>query len=91
MIYKVHFIQRSKGHIERLKRSEPGAYEKFKALLKELEQHPRTGLGKPKPLKGNHSGSWSRRIDSKHRLVYRIDDEVVVVLVLSAIGHYDDK
>ena len=36
-------------------------------------------------------GRWSRRITKKHRLVYRIYENNVVVLVLRAYGHYDDK
>jgi toxin YoeB len=42
-------------------------------------------------LKGQPEGRWSRRISQKHRLVYRIFDTEVLVLVLSAYGHYDDK
>ncbi|PID89007.1 MAG: type II toxin-antitoxin system mRNA interferase toxin, RelE/StbE family, partial [Bacteroidia bacterium] len=30
----------------------------------------------------------SRRITSEHRLIYLIKEEVVEVLLLSAIGHY---
>ena len=33
-----------------------------------------TGIGKPEALKGNLQGFYSRRIDSEHRLVYRIDE-----------------
>ncbi|MCH5308145.1 MAG: type II toxin-antitoxin system YoeB family toxin [Prevotella sp.] len=36
-------------------------------------------------------GQWSRRITQKHRLVYEIHDAEVVVLVLTAYGHYDDR
>ena len=32
------------------------------------------GIGKPKPLRGNLSGWWSRRIDDANRIVYRIQD-----------------
>ncbi|HRN44897.1 MAG TPA: type II toxin-antitoxin system YoeB family toxin [Flavobacterium sp.] len=35
--------------------------------------------------------TWSRRINDKHRLIYRIESEKVIVLVLSLWGHYDDK
>ncbi len=31
------------------------------ALLKDIELHPFSGIGKPEPLKGE-SGKWSRRI-----------------------------
>ena len=30
------------------------------------------GIGKPEALTGNLAGFWSRRIDGKNRIVYRI-------------------
>lgn len=60
-------------------------------MIEELQDHPKTGTGKPKPLSGNRSGEWSRRITDKHRLIYKIEEDTVIVLVLSAWGHYDDK
>jgi toxin YoeB len=60
-------------------------------LLTELKTHPKTGTGKPEQLKHFKEPTWSRRITDKHRLVYRIQDETVTVLVISAYGHYEDK
>ena len=57
----------------------------------ELQEHPRTGTGKPEPLSEGRAGQWSRRISQKHRLIYEIEDTIVKVDVLSAYGHYDDK
>jgi toxin YoeB len=54
-------------------------------------EHPYTGTGKPKPMKYEFSGCYSRRITKKHRLVYSVDDDKVIVLVLSVSGHYNDK
>jgi toxin YoeB len=56
-----------------------------------LVEHPTTGTGHPKQLSGDRAGQWSRRINQKHRLLYMIDGDKVVVLLLSAYGHYDDK
>ncbi|RDB34283.1 Txe/YoeB family addiction module toxin [Exiguobacterium sp. RIT594] len=39
-----------------------------------------TGIGKPEALKGNLQGFYSRRIDSEHRLVYRMTSEQVEIL-----------
>lgn len=75
----------------RLRRSEPKAFNKALDLLDELMEHPRTGTGHPEPLSGDRAGQWSRRITLKHRLVYEIRETEVVVLVLTAYGHYDDK
>lgn len=60
-------------------------------LIGELYEHPRTGTGKPEPLSGDRLGQWSRRISKRHRLVYEIQDTDVIVLVLTAYGHYGDK
>ena len=57
-------------------------------ILSELEDHPETGLGNPEQLKHEYSGFWSRRLSSEHRLIYRINEETVEVLVVSALGHY---
>jgi toxin YoeB len=55
-----------------------------------LSIHPETGIGKPEKLKFNLSGYWSRRINRKDRLVYKIEKEIITVTVISAIKHYND-
>ncbi|MDR2206572.1 MAG: Txe/YoeB family addiction module toxin [Flavobacteriaceae bacterium] len=67
------------------------ALKKLAALLLELTEHPTIGTGKPEPLLGDRAGQWSRRISGKHRLIYMIDNEKVIVLLLSAYGHYNDN
>lgn len=57
-------------------------------LVKSIERGIFEGIGKPEPLKGELSGFWSRRIDEKNRLVYRISGEVLEIL--SCRGHYRD-
>ncbi len=42
-------------------------------------RNPFEGIGKPEPLKGPLSGSWSRRITSEHRIVYRVKDNILVI------------
>lgn len=91
MIYTLVFSKEADADLRRLKKSEPQAYKKVGKLLMELQEHPKTGTGKPEQLKGDRTGQWSRRITDKHRLVYEIEDEQVRVLVLSSYGHYDDK
>lgn len=91
MKYSIHYTPEAKDDLLRLLRDEPSAYKKALNLIAELYEHPTTGTGKPKMLKGDLSGKWSRRITQKHRLVYEIIDNEVVVLVISAYGHYDDK
>lgn len=90
-LYKVIVLEDAQIDLKRLLKDEPTAYKKAIKLIAELYEHPRTGTGKPEQLTGNLSGQWSRRITKKHRLIYEIHDMEVVVLVLTAYGHYDDK
>jgi toxin YoeB len=53
---------------------------RINALIRDTFRHPFEGIGKPKPLKENLSGFWSRRIDDAHRLVYCVDGESLVVI-----------
>lgn len=91
MIYDVITTPEADKSFARLAKDEPKAYLKAQRFLEELREHPKTGLGHPEPLKGQPEGRWSREITKKHRLVYRIYETEVVVLVLAAYGHYEDK
>ena len=92
-MYDIIYAPTVLQEIAKLKKSEPHSFKKLSKLIEELQEHPKTGTGKPKPLGGDRAGQWSRHISDKHRLVYTIDeDEVVsIVEVLSVWGHYGDK
>ena len=89
--YFVDIKEKALHDLNRLKRNEPKAYKKALKLIAELYEHPTTGTGHPEPLKGSPNNRWSRRITDKHRLVYRVLDEEVIVIVISSYGHYNDK
>ncbi len=90
-MFKVVIKKKAYNDLSKLIREDEKGYKKALRLIDELYEHPRTGTGKPEMLKGDLKGRWSRRINRKHRLIYRIEDIEVTVLVISAYGHYDDK
>ena len=53
---------------------------KINHLIKDIQRTPFEGLGKPESLKHEFSGYWSRRISSEHRLVYKVKDEMIIVV-----------
>lgn len=56
-------------------------------LLKDIERNGADkGIGKPEKLK--HQNGWSRRIDEKNRLVYKIDEHGYIYII-SCKGHYE--
>ena len=64
---------------------------KIEQIFRELSETPFTGTGNPEPLKYHLSGYWSRRLNKRDRIVYRVFEDKVQVFVVSAIGHYSDK
>jgi len=89
--YRLETKEQAKKDLRRLLTDEPSSYKKAMKLIAEIIEHPRTGTGKPELLNGDKAGRWSRRITQKHRLIYEIHDDIVVVIVVAAYGHYDDK
>jgi toxin YoeB len=80
---------------------EPGAFEqlsewaiedrkifkKILALIKDIQREPFSGIGKPEALKYELQGYWSRRITDEHRLIYKVEDDVLIIL---ACKYHDD-
>ncbi|MDR2145140.1 MAG: Txe/YoeB family addiction module toxin [Tannerella sp.] len=90
MIYYLDISNRAEKEIEAFKKSNPAVFAKTHKLLKELAIHPFTGTGKPERLK-HRRDEWSRRISGKHRLVYTVNNETIIVEIISVSSHYEDK
>ena len=57
-------------------------------ILKDMDGHPFSGIGKPEALKEDKRGYWSRHIDEKNRIVYKVERDQIVIIQCG--GHYDD-
>lgn len=64
---------------------------KIQKFIEEIKDHPTTGTGKVEQLKGKLTGFWSRRINQKDRMVYKIESDIHTVVIVSVKGHYNDK
>ena len=92
MGYIVDILPEAKEHILSYKKAgNKIALARIDRILEELKVHPETGIGRPEKKKYNLSGFWSREIDKKNRMLYKIEENIVTVSVISAMGHYDDK
>jgi toxin YoeB len=56
--------------------------ERINSLIKAVMREPFSGVGKPEPLKHALSGYWSRRITDEHRMVYRVEDDALLLAQL---------
>jgi len=48
--------------------------DRINLLIRDMLRDPFGGIGKPEPLRHSLQGWWSRRIDSQHRIVYKVVD-----------------
>ena len=67
---------------------------KINQLINDIVRNGNSGIGKPEPLRGNLSGYWSRRINDKDRLIYRIDESNIYILlqyILACRYYYGDQ
>lgn len=53
---------------------------RINTILRDIERGINDGIGKPEPLKYDFQGCWSRRIDEKNRLIYRVIDGKLEIL-----------
>jgi toxin YoeB len=90
-MYRIKLLPQAEEDVKRLNRQAPSNIKKLTKLIKELQEHPRMRNRQVKRLKHYKEETWSRRLSGEHRLIYRIYDEIVEVLVLSTFGHYNDK
>ena len=55
-------------------------------LVKDIDRNGYDGIGKPEPFKHEYQGFWSRRIDDEHRLIYKIENDSIIII--HCRGHY---
>ncbi len=92
MNYILVFRKRANEDIDFLKKSgNKILLKKIEILLLEIQENPYFGTGKPERLKYKEGNIWSRRIDSKNRMIYSVEEDIITVEIISAKGHYDDK
>ena len=90
--FRVEITKEAKKDIEKhLKSGNKTSINNIAKILVELTASPYEGTGKPEPLKYDYLGYWSRRINQKDRLIYRVEESIITVYVISALGHYSDK
>lgn len=80
---EIIFSSDALAHIQYWKKSgNKKVIEKITSLIEDIQRTPYEGKGKPEPLKHNWNGYWSRRITSEHRLVYKVENETILIAQL---------
>ena len=84
---KVIYTDRFYEHFCYWKQHNQKIVEKIKRLIQAIQEDPFKGIGKPEPLCFTLEKCWSRRINQEHRLVYKVNQGIVTLLICRF--HYD--
>lgn len=89
MNYSIEITEEAEEHLKFFSKNDKKLINKINNLIKDLEIHPKTGIGKPERLKYKEDEFYSRRITKYHRMVYKINNDKKTVIIISLYGHYD--
>jgi toxin YoeB len=87
MKYKIILLSDARADLEYWKHTNPVIVRRIKVLLKDIQEHPYSGIGIPEALRFNLAGKWSRRINHEHRIIYSLDGNKIFVYVFSMRSH----
>ena len=86
-MYEIVYTKRALQALPKLKAAKLGG--KVEALVALLERDPFQNPPPYESLLGTLKGSYSRRINHKHRLVYQVYEEKKTVKIISMWLHYE--
>ena len=86
-MYEIVYTKRALQALPKLKAAKLGG--KVEALVALLERDPFRNPPPYESLLGTLKGSYSRRINHKHRLVYQVYEEKKTVKIISMWSHYE--
>jgi toxin YoeB len=85
----ITFSLKAKDDYQYFEKHSPKSLIRIAKLLEAIVENPYEGIGKPKQLGHHFSGAWSRRVDTRHRIVYALENGQIYIISLR--GHYTDK
>jgi toxin-antitoxin system, toxin component, Txe/YoeB family len=85
--FEIRYTKAASKDISRIKAAHLD--ERVKRLIEHLRQDPFKSPPPYEKLVGDLKGLYSRRINLKHRLVYKVDSEQHAVIIIRMWTHYE--
>ncbi|KQR72145.1 Txe/YoeB family addiction module toxin [Pedobacter sp. Leaf176] len=90
--FRLEVEELAQNHLKKhYKSGNKASIKKIEKILIELTETPYSGVGNPELLKHELTGFWARKINQKDRMIYKVEEEIVTVFIISGMGHYSDK
>ena len=87
MSWKIIFTKSAQKDAKKIKRA--GLKSRVENLLSVMQEHPIQSPPSYEKLVGDLTGSYSRRINIQHRLVYQVLTEEKTVKIIRMWTHYE--
>ncbi len=80
MEIKIIYLPRPQADLIYWKKSgNKGIQQRISKLIQSILETPYEGMGKPEALKYDYADWWSRRINDERRLVYKAEDDKIII------------
>ena len=87
-MYKIVYRKQALKDLEKIKKT--NLKEKAKRLIAIIKENPYQNPPPYEKLIGDLSGSYSRRINIQHRLVYQVLEDMKTIKILRMWTHYEN-
>ena len=85
-------IKYTKESINQLKKIQNAKLiQKISLIISNIATDPYSKDYKFERLKHNLTGYCSKRLDQKNRIIYKVQDNQIIVTVISVLGHYEEN
>ena len=86
--YKIVFTKQALKHLDKIKKDKTLSKKVGELLTQIAVSGPEVFSPKFEKLQGDYKNFYSRRINNKDRLVYRVENDIIIVY--SLLTHYED-
>ncbi len=76
---EVRLTPTAKADYSYWQQNDPVAFEKINRMIEAAFNDPDYGIGKPERLRHQLKPTWSRRINSRDRMVYTVEKSALVI------------
>ena len=88
-MFQIDLDKKAKKQLDKIK-TNSRLLSKFLEIIADIEQNPYSPNFKFERLKGNLAGYCSKRLDKKNRVIYKVLDDKIIVIIVSILGHYEE-
>ena len=89
-MYSLEFDPQTKKQLKKIIKNKK-QYLRLWGILESLKKDPYATTHKFEKLRYQAYPVYSKRLNKKDRILYRVEEQRVVVVIISVLGHYGDK